>query len=246
MCLTTVASAQREITRVLQAELNRKEQIKSALVIYCKYVKRNMDKTNNDKTNNKIIYSFAEKHHKGEMRTILSKNEATGDSFISTSKKLANTKCTINPDNSDIIDLTTEETATSKPVIASKNFYIPNSYINKSEKTAKNLKNYKALTIQILKVAKTINQAEAINDKVWDHCHITAIFHNFHEYNSHLICKSVRKSVNMHQIKVIAETFEQYKSMKVGQFKYIDSMQFMNNSLANLAKNLEDNKPIIS
>ena len=34
--------------------------------------------------------------------------------------------------------------------------------------------------------------------------------------------------------------------MKVGQLKYIDSMQFMNNSLANLTKNLEDNHPITS
>ena len=32
--------------------------------------------------------------------------------------------------------------------------------------------------------------------------------------------------------------------MKVGQFKYIDSMQFMNLSLANLAKNLGADKPI--
>src|ERR1043166_2689365 len=32
--------------------------------------------------------------------------------------------------------------------------------------------------------------------------------------------------------------------MKVGQFKYIDSMQFMNSSLANLAKNLGGDMPI--
>jgi hypothetical protein len=38
--------------------------------------------------------------------------------------------------------------------------------------------------------------------------------------------------------------FERYKSMKIGQFKYIDSMQFMNSSLANLTKNLGVNKPI--
>ena len=34
--------------------------------------------------------------------------------------------------------------------------------------------------------------------------------------------------------------------MKVGQFKYIDSQQFMNNSLANLTKNLDDNHLITS
>jgi hypothetical protein len=32
--------------------------------------------------------------------------------------------------------------------------------------------------------------------------------------------------------------------MKVGQLKYIDSMQFMNTSLASLTKNLGDNHPI--
>jgi len=34
--------------------------------------------------------------------------------------------------------------------------------------------------------------------------------------------------------------------MKIGQLKYIDSMQFMNNSLANLTKNLGDDHPITS
>src|SRR5205814_5658148 len=71
-------------------------------------------------------------------------------------------------------------------------------------------------------------------------------FHKFQGYNYHLVCESVRRSVNAYQIKVIAETFERYKSMKVGQLKYIDSMQFMNNSLANLTKNLGDDYPITS
>jgi len=34
--------------------------------------------------------------------------------------------------------------------------------------------------------------------------------------------------------------------MKVGQLKYIDSQQFINNSLANLTKNLGDDHPITS
>ena len=109
------------------------------------------------------------------------------------------------------------------------------------------------------------------NNKVWDHCHITGkfrgpahntcnlklqieawktpipvVFHNFRGYDSHLVCESVGQSVNAHQIRVIAETFERYKSIKVGQLKYIDSMQFMNNSLANLTKNLGTNHPITS
>ncbi|GET56179.1 uncharacterized protein LOC110249295 [Rhizophagus irregularis DAOM 181602=DAOM 197198] len=105
--------------------------------------------------------------------------------------------------------------------------------------------------------------------KVWDHCHITGkfrgaahnacnlklqieawktpipvVFHNFRGYDSHLVCESVRRSIGAHQIKVIAETFKRYKSIKVGQFKYIDSMQFMASSLANLAKNLGTDKPL--
>jgi len=75
---------------------------------------------------------------------------------------------------------------------------------------------------------------------------IPVVFYNFYGYDSHLVCESVGQSVNAHQIKVIAETFEHYKSMKVGQLKYIDSMQFMNNSLANLTKNLGTNHPITS
>jgi hypothetical protein len=37
---------------------------------------------------------------------------------------------------------------------------------------------------------------------------------------------------------VIAETFERYKSMRVGQLKYIDSFQFMNHGLATLGENI--------
>jgi hypothetical protein len=73
---------------------------------------------------------------------------------------------------------------------------------------------------------------------------IPVVFHNFHGYDSHLVCESIGQSVGAHQIKVIAETFERYKSMKVRQFKYIDSMQFMNSSLANLEKNLGKDRPI--
>ncbi|GBC01683.1 hypothetical protein RclHR1_42980001, partial [Rhizophagus clarus] len=75
---------------------------------------------------------------------------------------------------------------------------------------------------------------------------IPVIFHNFQGYDSHLVCESVGRSANALHIQVIAETFERYKSIKVGQLKYIDSQQFMNNSLANLTKNLGDDHPITS
>ncbi|GBB97514.1 hypothetical protein RclHR1_00030071 [Rhizophagus clarus] len=101
----------------------------------------------------------------------------------------------------------------------------------KLEKTAKDSEDCKSLKTNILKVAKQIDQVETEDEKVWEHYHIT-------------VCESVGRSVNAHQISVIAETFEQYKSIKVGQLKYIDSQQFMNTSLANLTKNLGNDKPI--
>ena len=61
-----------------------------------------------------------------------------------------------------------------------------------------------------------------------------------------MVCESVGRSANALQIRVIAETFERYKSMKVGQLKFIDSQQFMNSSLANLTKNLGVDHPISS
>src|SRR6185295_2992114 len=98
---------------------------------------------------------------------------------------------------------------------------------------------YQKINKTIKKLQKDIEAEENKNIKVWDHCHITGkfrgashnecnlklqitpwktpvpiVFHNFRGYDSHLICESVGKSVNAHNIKVIAETFERYKSMK--------------------------------
>ena len=68
---------------------------------------------------------------------------------------------------------------------------------------------------------------------------VPIVFQDFCGYDSHLICKLVGKSVNARNVQVIAETFERYKSMKVGQIKYIDSFQFINTSLSKLAENLD-------
>ncbi|GBB98196.1 hypothetical protein RclHR1_31610001 [Rhizophagus clarus] len=92
------------------------------------------------------------------------------------------------------------------------------------------------------KATKAIASEKAKADKT----PIPVVFHNLRGYDSHLVCKSVGRSVNAHQIKVIVETFERYKFIKVGQLKYIDSQQFMNNSLAILTKSLGDNYPITS
>ena len=141
----------------------------------------------------------------------------------------------------------------------------------KLEKFDKKSAEYNGIQITIVKVIKAIVSEKVKANKVWDHCHITGkfrrsahsdcnlklkiepwktpipvIFHNFRGYDSHLVCESVGKSANARNIRVIAETFERYKSMKVGQLKYIDSMQFMNSSLAKLTENLGDKHPLTS
>ncbi|GBB92490.1 hypothetical protein RclHR1_20120001 [Rhizophagus clarus] len=136
-------------------------------------------------------------------------------------------------------------------------------------KAVKNPEDYKSLKTALSKAQAELIKEEAKDKKVWDHCHITdefqeashnscnlklqiepwktpitIIFYNFWGYDSHLVCESIRRSANSLQISVIAKTFERYKSIKVGQLKYIDIMQFMNSSLANLTKNLGDDHPI--
>ncbi|PKK56522.1 hypothetical protein RhiirC2_799832 [Rhizophagus irregularis] len=135
----------------------------------------------------------------------------------------------------------------------------------------KNPTEYNGIQSTIDKTTKAISSEKAKANKVWDHCHITGkfcgsahrdcnlklqiqdwktpipvIFHNFWGYDSHLVCESVGRSANAKHIRVIVETFKRYKSMKVGQLKYIDSQQFMNSSLASLTKNLGDNYLITS
>ena len=131
----------------------------------------------------------------------------------------------------------------------------------KSKSFKKESAEYNGIQTTIEKATKAIASEKAKANKVWDHCHITGkfrgsahrdcnlklqiqawktpipvIFHNFRGYDSHLVCESVGRSANALHIQVIAETFERYKSMKVGQLKYIDSMQFMNSSLVSFTK----------
>ena len=95
--------------------------------------------------------------------------------------------------------------------------------------------------------------------RVRDHCHITGkyrgsahqkcnvnftltnkipvIFHNLRGYDSHLIMQEIGK-FNM-QISVIPNNMEKYMAFTLGkQLVFIDSVQFMNSSLANLANYL--------
>ncbi|RIA90972.1 hypothetical protein C1645_822638 [Glomus cerebriforme] len=99
--------------------LYRKDQIKSVIVVKCLYSYDEKTGKNSSKT------KYVEKYHRGGMQPIFSEGEidkhititakeidkqaytyhrATGGSFKPTPKRLTNIKCTINPDNQDLID----------------------------------------------------------------------------------------------------------------------------------------------
>ena len=130
-----------KIKEVLQTELRRKDQIKSAIVALCRYLITNKERDGSTST------TIVDLYHKGQMWPILLKGEinehitktageideqvenmlksgsgyhleqileisieaytyrrATGGSYKPTPKKLANTKCTINPDNQGLVN----------------------------------------------------------------------------------------------------------------------------------------------
>ena len=95
--------------------------------------------------------------------------------------------------------------------------------------------------------------------RVRDHCHITerykgaarnkcnknfkltdkirVIFHNLKRYDSHLIIQEIGKFKA--NINVIPNNLEKYMAFFLREhLKFIDSLQFMNNSLKSLAKNI--------
>ncbi|XP_069103879.1 uncharacterized protein [Argopecten irradians] len=96
--------------------------------------------------------------------------------------------------------------------------------------------------------------------KVHDHCHITGlyrgaahescnlnykypsyipcVFHNLRGYDSHLICQSVGL---FQDIQCIPNNTEKYISFSLGPLRFIDSFQFMSQSLETLTENLAKN-----
>ncbi|XP_069102163.1 uncharacterized protein [Argopecten irradians] len=95
--------------------------------------------------------------------------------------------------------------------------------------------------------------------KVRDHCHITGlyrgaahescnlnykypsyvpcVFHNLRGYDSHLICQSVGLFQD-EDIQCIPNNTEKYISFSLGPLRFIDSFQFMSQSLETLVENL--------
>ena len=66
--------------------------------------------------------------------------------------------------------------------------------------------------------------------------HIPVILHNLRGYDSHLIMESLGKGYG--RLQCIANNMERYISFSKGNFRFIDSFQFMNSSLDKLVGNL--------
>ena len=97
------------------------------------------------------------------------------------------------------------------------------------------------------------------NDKVKDHCHLTGkyrgpahnrcninyrlrkfipvFFHNLEGYDSHLLMQQLG-SYKKRRVSCIAKNMEKYISFNLSHIRFLDSLNFMNESLAKLVKNL--------
>src|SRR5437899_12842357 len=69
---------------------------------------------------------------------------------------------------------------------------------------------------------------------------VPIFFHNLRGYDSHLIIKALDK-YNASGIKIIASTTEKFMSFTLGGFRFVDSLQFLNESLSSLVKVLGKN-----
>jgi hypothetical protein len=66
---------------------------------------------------------------------------------------------------------------------------------------------------------------------------IPVYFHNLKNFDGHLIIQALTK-MGFSNIKLIAQNFEKYMCIDVGNFRFLDSFAFMSSSLDTLAKNL--------
>ena len=99
-------------------------------------------------------------------------------------------------------------------------------------------------------------------EKVRDHCHLTGkyrgpahkwcnlnykipkfipvFFHNLEGYDSHLLMQKLGQFKDR-QVKCIPKNMEKYISFSIGHIRFLDSLNFMNESLARLVTNLAAN-----
>src|SRR6059036_1043698 len=76
-------------------------------------------------------------------------------------------------------------------------------------------------------------QRKGIEKSIGKEFFIPIFFHNLRGYDSHLIIKALDK-YNAAGIKVIASTTEKFMSFTLGGFRFVDSLQFLNESLSAL------------
>src|SRR6185437_12328366 len=67
---------------------------------------------------------------------------------------------------------------------------------------------------------------------------IPVLFHNLKNYDSHLLMQKVG-CIRKRRISCIAHTLEKYMTVKIGRLQFLDSFQFMPESLAKLVDNLK-------
>ena len=74
------------------------------------------------------------------------------------------------------------------------------------------------------------------------HMKIPIIFHNFKGYDSKYVLQQVGRLDPMivHNLTVLAQNSEKFKSVTIGPVRFIDSLAHMNSSLANLVENLKN------
>jgi hypothetical protein len=71
----------------------------------------------------------------------------------------------------------------------------------------------------------------------YKHYKIPVYFHNMKNFDGHLIIQAL-SDMGFSNIRLIAQNFEKYMAITVGNFIFLDSFAFMSSSLDNLTKNL--------
>jgi hypothetical protein len=67
--------------------------------------------------------------------------------------------------------------------------------------------------------------------------YLPIVFHNLRGYDGHIIIKEAF-NIGNDNISAIPNSFEKFMTIKIGNLKFIDSMQFLNTSLEKLTENL--------
>ena len=73
--------------------------------------------------------------------------------------------------------------------------------------------------------------------KYFSNRYLPIVFHNLRGYDGHIIIKEAF-NIGNDNISAIPNSFEKFMTIKIGNLKFIDSIQFLNESLDKLTDNL--------